>query len=218
MAKKIGLFVVACLVSLLSFPQIGELKNNLSVGANAGALYNTVDFNPTVDQSGYFGYFFGGTLRYISEKYMGLFCGLQFEMNFVDKGWNEEAEKGGFKRSMSYLEVPFLAHMAYGNKSVRGFLNLGPQFSFLLDERNIVTVNNSDAYNHSHWADNRFDYGIMGGLGMEVRSKAGNFLLEARYYFGLSDIYRNGKTDYYGRSAHSTISLKLSYLFDIIKD
>lgn len=218
MVRKIYLLALMIFAfCFASYSQIGELKTNLAVGFNGGALYNTVDFSPTVSQEGYFGYLFGGTVRYISEKYMGMFCGLQMEANFVDKGWAEEKEKGGFKRSMSYLEIPFFAHLAYGNRAVRGLLNIGPQFSFLLNERDIAGENVSDAYNHTHFADKKFDYGIAGGLGMEVRSKAGNFLLEARYYFGLSDIYNNGKTDYYGRSAHSTISVKLTYLFDIIK-
>lgn len=216
MNGRLFLIFMALIFSTSVFGQIGELRNNFSVGANGGALYNTVDYTPRVGQDGYFGYMFGGTARYISERYMGLLCGVQVEANFVDKGWREEKDKGGFRRSMSYLEIPFFAHMAYGNDVIRGVLNLGPQFSFLLNERDFNKTAGSTAYNHNHKADKTFDYGIAGGLGMELRTVAGNFILEARYYFGLSDIYNNGKTDYYSRSAHNTISLKLSYLFDII--
>ena len=47
--------------------------------------------------------------------------------------------------------------------------------------------------------------------------KAGHFLLEGRYYYGLSDIFGNGKSDVFGRSANGTIIIKASYLFDIIR-
>ena len=64
-------------------------------------------------------------------------------------------------------------------------------------------------------ADRKFDYGIAGGAGLEVRTGIGNFILEGRYYFGLNDFYNNTKRDYFGRSAHATIIGKLTYLFDL---
>ncbi len=42
-------------------------------------------------------------------------------------------------------------------------------------------------------------------------------MLEGRYYYGLGDIFKNTKKDYFGRSGNSSITVKLSYLFDIIK-
>ena len=66
-------------------------------------------------------------------------------------------------------------------------------------------------------AENKLDYGIVGGGGLEVRTGIGHFILEARYYFGLSDIYHNAKKDYFSRSAHSYIGGRLTYLFDIKK-
>lgn len=66
--------------------------------------------------------------------------------------------------------------------------------------------------------DRPFDYGITGGLGLEINTrKAGHFMIEGRYYFALSDIYNNGKRDPFSRSANGTISAKVTYLFDLIK-
>ena len=70
---------------------------------------------------------------------------------------------------------------------------------------------------YGKWVENKFDYGIVGGGGIEVRTKAGNFLLEGRYYFGLADFYNSTKKDYFSRSANSTITAKITYLFDIKK-
>lgn len=64
-------------------------------------------------------------------------------------------------------------------------------------------------------AENKFDYGIIGGGGLEARTGIGNFILEARYYFGLSDFYNSTKKDFFSRSAHSYIGGKLTYLFDL---
>ena len=61
------------------------------------------------------------------------------------------------------------------------------------------------------------DYGLTGGAGMEVRTGIGHFQIEGRDYFGLNDFYNNSKRDYFSRSAHSAISVRLAYLFDITK-
>jgi len=60
-------------------------------------------------------------------------------------------------------------------------------------------------------------YGITGGAGLELRTKAGNFLVEGRYYYALSDFYKSTKKDYFSRSAHGTIVAKITYLFDLKK-
>jgi 4-hydroxy-3-methylbut-2-en-1-yl diphosphate synthase IspG/GcpE len=60
------------------------------------------------------------------------------------------------------------------------------------------------------------DYGIAGGLGIELKTKIGNFFVEGRYYYGLSDIYKNSKTDDFGRSANQDIIIKLGYSVRIL--
>ena len=45
----------------------------------------------------------------------------------------------------------------------------------------------------------------------------GNFIIEGRYFFGLSDMFGNSKADPFGRSANTTITGKISYLIDITK-
>lgn len=52
---------------------------------------------------------------------------------------------------------------------------------------------------------------------MEINTAAGHFIVEGRYCFGLSDIFNNGKSDPFGRSANGAIVAKVSYLFDVIK-
>ena len=65
--------------------------------------------------------------------------------------------------------------------------------------------------------ENRFEYGITGGGGLELSTAIGHFQLEGRYYFGLSDIWANSKKDPFGRSANGAIYVRLSYLMDLIR-
>ena len=66
-------------------------------------------------------------------------------------------------------------------------------------------------------AENKFDYGIAGGTGFELNTKIGHFIVEGRYYYGLSDFFKNSKKEYFGRSAHSYMGIRAAYLFDIFK-
>ena len=62
------------------------------------------------------------------------------------------------------------------------------------------------------------DLGV-GAMYSEVAeyTKAGNFLVEGRYYYALSDFYNSTKKDYFSRSAHGVITAKITYLFDLRK-
>lgn len=210
MRRILSFICLSFLVLVNAYSQVGELMRELSVGFNASGVYNRVSFTPSIEQGSYFSYSAGATVRYMCENYMGLDCGLQLELGYVKKGWSEEA---GYKRDLNYINIPFLAHLAYGKKKVKGILNLGPEFAFLISEREHM----APSVNVGRFADNKLDYGICGGLGMEVITDIGHFIIEGRYYFGLSDIYSNGKTDFYSRSANNTISVKFTYLYDIIK-
>ena len=206
--------------------QIGELRQNFAIGVNGGVNYSNVSFQPTIKQNGLLGATGGITARYISEKYFAMICGVQVELNYAQRGWDEKFDQldddRSYSRTMNYLEIPFLAHLAFGkDRGAQFFLNLGPQMGFLLSDKEETAgtwkKEQLDREPYGKKIQNNFDYGIVGGAGLEIRTKAGNFLIEGRYYFGLADFYNSTKKDYFSRSAHTTISAKIAYLFDLKK-
>lgn len=229
MIKK-GYIVAGLLLTAGVLPvsaQLQEQRRNFALGVNGGVNLSSVSFQPTIKQNTMIGPAMGITARYISEKYFKMICGVQMEVNYSQRGWNEKIEDGTdntYKRSMSYIEIPLLAHLAFGKDEGHGarfVVNLGPQVGFLLSEKETMGGKwaPDDRYTsnitYGKMADNKFDYGLVGGMGVELRTGIGNFILEGRYYFGLSDFYGNSKKDPYSRSAHSYIGGRLTYLFDI---
>lgn len=215
---------IALLSGINASAQLGELRNNWAIGINGGLLMNKVSFSSevSVKEKMQLAPTVGITARYISEKYFAMICGVQVELNYAQKGWKEDPEDKpySYERKMNYLELPFLVHLAFGKeRGAQFFVNAGPQLNFLLSEKEVYGGNwQSLGYQqHGKMAERKFDYGIAGGGGLEVRTKAGNFLLEGRYYFGLGDFFNNSKKDYFERSAHTNISVRLSYLFDITR-
>ena len=140
-----------------------------------------------------------------------------------------------YQRDMTYLQVPVFARLGWGRerKGLQFFFQVGPQFGTFLSEKtkmNFPWDARTPAYSDGTGrtsgivaqdtmaVEHRFDYGITGGLGLELSlPRVGHFLLEGRYYYGLGDIYGNSKRDYFARSNFSNIVVKLSYLFDLAK-
>ena len=162
---------------------------------------NKMDFQPSIRQDFLKGINGGISVRYTSEKYFGMICAAQIEANFSQRGWKENFDDdtdNSYSRTLNYLEIPFLAHLSWG-KETRGlqfFVNLGPQFGFFLSDSekykgnwNIEERPQSIRPVYGKSVEKIFDYGITGGLGLELKTKAGNFFIEGRYYYGLSDIY-----------------------------
>lgn len=223
--RFIGLLVVAVVFSTVASAQVGDLQHNFSVGVNAGLNLTSAQFSPTVRQNQLSGIVFGVTGRYISEKYFGMTCGIRMELNYSQHGWKEFVEGFDdlqFQRTLNYVDIPFLAHLAFGKK-FQFFIDGGPQIGFYLSDKSKISgdwdsMTGVVVEQHTLDVKHKFDYGIIGGLGFELKTrKAGNFLLEGRYYYALSDFFGNEKQDYFGRSANTTISIKLTYLFDITK-
>ena len=229
--KKWIVSALACFFALPIMAQLGEERSNLAVGVNVGMNMTKVDFSPRIKQKSHNGMAFGVTARYMCEKYFNMMCGIQAEINYTQRGWKEDIDDGSentYSRTMNYIEVPLLAHLAFGkdalDKGVKFFINMGPQVAYFLSEKEKMSEEWNPAYRpngvnqqYGKWVENKFDYGILGGMGLELSTKAGHFLLEGRYYYGLADFWGSSKKDEFGRSGHSYMGVKLTYLFDITK-
>lgn len=231
--RRFILPIIILLISSTAVAQVGELRSNFAVGFNAGYNLSRVDFSPTIKQNLQPGLAGGVSLRYTTEKYFSLICATQLEVNFAQRGWNELIEDGSnntYRRTTNYIEIPFFAHLGWGEeeRGVQFFANAGPQIGFFLNGQERYGFSEEYPWDETHrpnnitqqygkQVENALEYGIAGGLGVELKTAIGNFTIEGRYFFGLSDMFGNAKSDPFGRSANTTITAKVSYLVDITK-
>ena len=231
--RRLLLPLICLLLCTTVSAQVGELRSNLAIGFNGGYNLSRVDFSPTIKQNLQPGLTGGLTLRYTTEKYFSLICAAQLEFNFAQRGWNEMIEDGTnntYNRTTNYVEIPFFAHLGWGEeeRGVQFFVNAGPQLGFFLNDTEHYGYSEEypwdDSYRpnniteqYGREVENLLEYGIAGGLGMELKTGIGNFIIEGRYFFGLSDMFGNSKADPFGRSANTTITGKISYLIDITR-
>lgn len=229
MKKAITAFILL-LFTYIGYAQIESPRNILEIGVSGGLNLSRMDVQPTIRQKFIPGANGGVSIRYTSEKYFKMLCAAQLEVNFSQRGWKEDFNdnsSNAYSRTLSYVEIPFMAHLSFGKEpyGFQFFINLGPQIGFLIGEDEKYTGQWSTESRPStirpiygKKVENNFEYGIAGGLGVELKTKAGNFFIEGRYYYGLSDIFHNSKSDDFGRSANSTISARIGYSVPIFKD
>ncbi|MBO5225367.1 MAG: PorT family protein [Parabacteroides sp.] len=221
MIKKVLITAIICATTLGSAVAQKKFQQELSVGASFGTTFSTVSFSPTkVQQKMKLGYTGGVTLRWVTEKNLGL----QAELNFAQQGWNEMFEdqpEYKYSRTINYLELPILTHIYFGNKNFRFFINLGPKIGYALGEKTDENLNgaspNTENTQHDMAIEKKFDWGLCGGPGIEIRTGIGSFLLEGRYYYALGDIFNSRQEDYFSKSASQVFSAKISYLMPLFK-
>ncbi|MFV8361634.1 porin family protein [Flavobacterium sp. LS1P3] len=96
---------------------------------------------------------------------------IQPELLYSTQGASYENAGEEFKNELGYLSIPVLAKFNF-NKTVS--LDLGPQASFLLSERNNVDFKESET----------FEFGVAGGLTLNVTK---SIFLQGRYVLGLTE-------------------------------
>lgn len=219
-------FILTALATLLATAQT-HYEGQIAVGGKAGATLSRVNFNPTVQQVMLPGMTAGVMFRYVEEKNFGLIA----ELNLTQRGWKENLDESDYNYShrFTYLELPIMTHIYFGNRRIKGFFNLGPELNVMLGDG----ISSNFAYQEAEGMEyfqqntrhieqlsmkvnNRFDYGICGGVGMEVNlNTKHSLLLEGRFYYGLADVFPNHKTDIFSSSNSMSIMVTLGYFYRI---
>jgi opacity protein-like surface antigen len=126
---------------------------------------------------------------FVTEFHLFENFSIQPELLYITKG----AELKGFdeqvKNELGYLALPILAKFYLTENGLS--LEAGPQFSFLVNERNEIAD-----------GAKKMDLGIVGGLGYQLTD---NIFVQARYVAGLTKVYD-------GDTAGGTIDLKHSVI------
>ncbi len=195
------------------------------VGGHAGMTMSEMSFSPSVRQSMVQGMTAGLSFRYAEERHVGLIA----EFNISQRGWKEDFEGAPFSysRRLTYMEIPVLTHIFFGSPKFKGFFNLGPVVGYMIGD-NIKSdfdyahpdqvpgfpLSNRSTEQMAMEIKNKFDYGITAGAGCEfVVKRRHAFSLEARYYFGLGNIYPSSKKDTFSASRGTSIMVTLGYMF-----
>ena len=244
------LFILASLLVAFASSVYGQMlrrdfTQEIAIGVNGGVNLTKVSFLHNMndrlyelgDQSLRQGTRFGFSLRYIHQNHFGI----QLEVNYVQAGWTEKFRNNSgismvndynlqdvkLGRRLEYVDIPVLAHIYFGKRRLRFFVNVGPEIRFMTKygEMKWNIPENDDRCNAFQESDNRFkephhttDYGLTGGGGFDMRiGKIVHLLVECRYSYGFGDLYDNNKSDLFQRSNNQMLGVIGSVMVPILK-
>lgn len=227
--SRLVLFLLLAVVSAF-IPGVAEAQthysSNVCLGVQGGIDLSRVFFSPSVKQGWPVNPTLGVGVRYIEENHFGLIA----EVNWVRRGWSENFEglPYRYRRNLDYIEIPVMAHIYFGRRA-RFYVNAGPQIGFRIGESVAANFNPYDTsslpdFPHSNRRNDQMtekvtqtvDYGISAGVGCEFNVNERNSVrLEARYYFGLGNIFPSKRQDTFRASNSMYIAVTAGYWFRI---
>lgn len=228
--KIINSVVVALILLAASVPEISaqtHYEGNIFVGAKGGVDFSRVFFHPSVKQKMAVGGVAGLTFRYIEENHFGIIG----ELNFEQRGWEENFEEYPFSyhRTLNYLQVPVMAHIYFGSPRAHFFFNAGPEVGFMIGESTDANFDYRDPASvpgfplkdrqidqYTLKADKKIDFGISAGIGGEFFINSRNSVtLEGRFYYGLGNVVKTGRTETFSAANSMSIMVTAGYWFRV---
>lgn len=221
--KKILVFLLLMSAAIAAFADT-HYKSQIFVGGRAGVSMGMMSFSPSVKQSWNMGTTGAVSVRYTEEKLFGIVA----ELGWVTRGWKENFEEAplSYSRSLTYLNLPVMTQIRFGSRRFKAFINLGPQFAYMIansiksdfDYMNPGSVvgfpSNRQTEQLKLEIKNKFDYGICASVGFDFFVQPRHsVLLEARYYYGLGNIFPARKADYFSASRNMSLEVTLGYSF-----
>lgn len=227
MRHIIQILVLVC--AAISLPAAANAQRyytpDFSLGVKGGVTLSGMAWSPSVTQKFTPGATVGIIARYTEEKYFGVIA----ELNLTQRGWAESFPKGSelkYSRQFTYVQLPVMTHVYFGNQKYRFFVNLGPEIGYMIHDKissnfnykDISTVPNFPKYHRTDQLNmpvsKRLDYGIAGGLGGEIRLKRKHsFILEGRFYYGIGNVFSAKRGDVFGSSRGMSVEITAAYLF-----
>lgn len=168
--------------------------SQISVGYKYGLCYPTGYF-----ETGYYDSLFSiSSQAIVIEIFTQKYVGSRIEVGTNTSGWHRISRLGvEDRRILNCVEIPYLAKGSVGYKGVRLVAEAGIYGSYALSGSQTAYANGKATTTNIVWdteKDNRLLYGLMGGGGLEVRSKFAIVTAEVRVSNGLRDAYKSYET------------------------
>ncbi|MCP1382706.1 outer membrane beta-barrel protein [Runella salmonicolor] len=146
---------------------------------------------------------------------------IQTELNYANRGIGYAIEQDYDRINFTYVDLPILLKFSRGNVfkifgSVGGYGGywLKAKLTSQIDDNKTSRKYDFDSDINDGYADNRFDYGAIGNIGISANLFRGTFFVEGRYIYGLSDVSKlKSKPDDYNSLNHRVLGVNVGYLF-----
>jgi hypothetical protein len=134
---------------------------------------------------------------------------------FSAEGYKTTNEGSEVSVTPLYLRLPFRATYYLGDSRVQPIVYLGPVFGYKISEWSSTNRVVDDMFlGEKSNKFNRLDFGLNGGLGLNIKLVSGNYLtFDAGYYQGLLDVIDDAATSISNKN--QTLTFNVGLLFAI---
>ncbi len=181
-------------------------------GIKGGINYSSVNFKPTVSQELQPGILLGLVYNYQAQT----LAGIQIEFLYAQYGWTETFHDPAefYSRTMNYLEMPFLTNIMIGKKKSHLKLNIGPRFTYLLNEAEETNLPADERPYYGVPITDDFEIGVAIGMAISHLFSFGEIQFDARFNSTLSNLFDPTRDFELQNSKNQSIALSLYYWFD----
>ncbi|MFI3295570.1 MAG: porin family protein [Rikenellaceae bacterium] len=216
-------FLITLFLLFLPFVSYSQL----SVGLTAGATHNTM-----VADAGYYERDYNARMGFAVaipvEYQFNDWLAMRGEVGYIAKNYSWTREYGEFQQyTNSFVQVPLMANFSLKVKEVRLFLSAGGYLGYwagscisgqllsLFDLQ--LNYFSGERYEFDSAADNRFDAGLLLGVGAKWNLCDKLSLLgELRMQYGLTDMQKPYMENHFPRY-NTTIQLNIGVMYNFLK-
>ena len=207
----------------------GTLRAQHYIGVRGGWGGGSARFTPSRETGTEWGLYSGGISYkfYTAQKFVGA---IQADLQYMGRGFMYDLQSKGdtsYHRTINSFELPLMwqPHFYFMQRHGRFFVNLGVYLSYFMDSKYYykskrVGIYEQGPYTMKLTRDTRWGYGLCGGAGLSFLIRRFEVAFEGRYYFGYSDVLRNG-TKYQGNPTHSpldNINVSMAFYYRLSKE
>lgn len=179
--KKVIIVVAVLLLACSILPVMGQTHLGVLAGLNLANI-NVGDKGEGEEYSMRTVFGFGGVASFGLSEMMSL----QFEPAYMQKGTKvkfDGQDAGDYK--LTYIDVPVLLKIAFGQSNVKPYALVGGNIGFLLSAKAAPTQGDEiDIKDETE----SLDYGLNFGAGVNIPMGSNQFFIEGQYALGLADI------------------------------
>ncbi len=191
---------IVILAAAMSFC-VGALHGQHYLGVRGGIGTGNFKFVPKQENKSLGGLPVGGLAwkYYSKDIFVG---GFEVDFLYIEKGYQYLAEvksDTSVRQQFKALQLPVLwqPHFYFFNRKVSVFANAGPYVAMFTEFGPVETVSKREGvlesipYTFNSLRDNRFEYGLTFGGGASVLFGRWEALVDFRWDYGLSDVFKN---------------------------
>lgn len=205
-------------------------QRKFMIGPTAGVNLSNLIFTPRVQQDPKIGFDAGLVMRYdIGYVYnlSNVVGGIWIEFDYSQRGWMEKPKDleepynqlGLFyDRTLTFVNMPIMTQLTFGKKALKLTIDMGAHFGYLISESSKSNFGDQKipgvvTRQHEMPVENKFAWGIGGGVGTEYHFSHFVAGIRGSYVYGLGEIYGNSRSDYFGKSSEQIIAIKTYLLY-----